>query len=332
MKRFCLKWWLFWGAGLCVAAASVLCFVKGHRPWGVLLLILLGFVAAGQWRLVMRLANLMKVYVAGLEVNDHTMCVDIGGEGSELRGMSDSMNRLTEIYRSSNMELETRKLYYDRILRVMTHEMRNSITPVIALAQDMKKRGDKYDAESASEALEVILSQSCGIKRFLDSYYQLTHLPDPKLEMLDASGFFDRMKCVGSVECKRLGLGEDVLEISVANGLRMNADEDLLARAVGNLVKNALEAVAGKESPEVRIMAAHVDGGIGITITDNGCGFASGGGEGTDMLFQPFYTTKAGGTGVGLCLSRQIARLHGGDLRLLNTSGNGSTMLLTIKA
>ncbi len=50
------------------------------------------------------------------------------------------------------------------------------------------------------------------------------------------------------------------------------------------------------------------------------------------MLFQPFYTTKAGGTGVGLCLSRQIARLHGGDLRLLNTSGNGSTMLLTIKA
>ena len=115
-----------------------MCFVKGHWPWGVLLLILLGFVAAGQWRLVMRLANLMKVYVAGLEVNDHTMCVDIGGEGSELRGMSDSMNRLTEIYRSSNMELETRKLYYDRILRVMTHEMRNSITPVIALAQDMK--------------------------------------------------------------------------------------------------------------------------------------------------------------------------------------------------
>ena len=99
----------------------------------------------------------------------------------------------------------------------------------------------------------------------------------------------------------------------------MNADEDLLARAVGNLVKNALEAVAGKEA-EVRIMAAHVDGGIGITITDNGCGFASGG-ERTDMLFQPFYTTKAGGTGVGLCLSRQIARLHGGDLRLLNTSG-----------
>lgn len=76
--------------------------------------------------------------------------------------------------------------------------------------------------------------------------------------------------------------------------------------------------------PEVRLGVTRVGNEVRIMIEDNGMGFEE------KMQFQPFYSTKPGGSGVGLCLSRQIARLHGGDVRILSTSGSGTTMLMTI--
>ena len=232
-----------------------------------------------------------------------------------------------ELYHANLREIETGKIYYDRILRVMTHEMRNSMTPISALAFDMEQNPQKYSGEQLREALGVISAQSRGIKRFLDSYHSLTHLPPPEREEIRATDFFRRIRQFTVAETAERGLPENTCRFSAGKEMRLCIDSALMGQAMINLVRNALDAVQGSERPEVTVTASVSDGRPYITVADNGCGMDA---RIRDSLFQPFVTTKPGGSGVGLCLSSQIVRLHGGTLRLLSTSPSGTTLALTL--
>lgn len=244
----------------------------------------------------------------------------------ELSELSDIMNRLAEIHRTAMISIETRKVYYDRILRIMTHEMRNSIAPIISLSADMVDRYDRYDKEDISEAATLIHTQSKGIKKFLDSYYELTHLSRPEMEAIDGHEFFNTIKQIATSRAVELGISADAISFIVAQNLTFNADRDMLSRAIVNLIRNAIEASTASEDPRIEITASVLNGFLYITVDDNGPGISP---TVADNLFMPFFTTKKGGSGIGLCLSKQIARLHGGDLSLVN-SGRGATATLSI--
>lgn len=327
MRHFNLSIWLsiFALATSCVCAT----FCRQHDNIAAMVIFIIAACLSALFLLsrIRRLIRMMTVCVRSMEGTDSTFRFPSSDDG-ELREMSEAMNRIMALYRHSSLELETRKLYYDRILRVMTHEMRNAITPVVSVSEDIISHPSRY-TESAmlKEAIDLINSQSRDISRFLDSYYTLTHLPPPDLKLIQLEGFFQEIKTLIRPLITANNLAEDVVIYTVPVGLTVMVDRGLLRQAVVNIVKNALEAVAGKADAKVYVLASISEERLFISVSDNGPGIDS---SASSMLFQPFFTTKPSGTGIGLCLSRQIAMLHGGNLTVGVSPGGGATFSILL--
>ncbi len=108
---------------------------------------------------------------------------------------------------------------------------------------------------------------------------------------------------------------------------RLKADPELLEQALINLLKNALEAVDGVDDPRIELACAHKDGQLLLTVGDNGRGLPQ---SDPELVFTPFFTTKAGGSGVGLSLARQIALAHGGALTAAPNTPQGTLFTLAL--
>lgn len=326
MKHFRAFFWLFVLSLAALAFFAGYMLARGMVPLALLTVVLLIGVAAGFRRFVWRLVAMMSAFAKALEMHDATMRFP-DSDDSGLNRMSESMNRVVETYNSSRLELETQKLYYDRILRIMSHELRNAITPIVSLSADMQSHPQRYVGENLSDVAEVIHSQSEGIKRFLDSYYELTHLPNPVVAETDMHDFFCNMQKTMAPVAAEMGLPQNVIAYTVAKNMRAMIDAGLMNQAIVNLLRNALEAVAGKDEPKVEVVVSCAGGHPYISISDNGGGIAP---EMQDNLFQPFFTTKPGGSGIGLYLARQIVRMHKGDIVVAASTGHGTTFGITL--
>lgn len=307
-------------------ALSTLCFAYGRHALGILSLIPAVISVILLWLLVQRLIRSMSDFMDALDMNDTTIRF-AESHDPDINRMSNTMRRIMAVYSSSRLELETRKLYYDRILRIMTHEMRNAITPIVSLSADMKRNPDRYKGENLNEAVSLISDESQSIRRFLDSYYELTHLPKPQIETIDVMEFFTGIRKAFAIYLTDNGLDPDIMDYTIPVDMRLRADRDLLGRLVTNVLRNAVQAVAGVPEPHIHVDVSVSEGRPYISIEDNGCGIPA---EMMQNLFQPFFTTKPGGSGIGLCLSRQIARLHGGDFTISSTPAHGTKALITL--
>lgn len=241
---------------------------------------------------------------------------------AELRQMYADMNLIMQKYGQNQMELETKRMYYDRILRIMTHELRNSITPIISLSEDMLQRS--YSPDDSREAIEVINEQCTSIKAFLDNYYELTHLPKPEIKEVDAKTLLQHVERLYS---------DQGISIECAQGLKLQCDEGQIKQLLINLVKNALEAVGNEKMkelkneriPAVMITASAPEGKPRITVSDRGPGIPA---DKREEIFLPFYTSKSTGSGIGLALSRQIMNLHKGSLTCSSNEHGGAMFIL----
>ncbi len=292
----------------------------------------------------------MSSFVRGLEMNDTSMRFEADSHDPEIYEMVQSMNRITAMYVRNKRELETRKLYYDRILRVMTHEMRNSISPIVSLSQDMHDHPENYDSNSGTEAIGIIRLQSESIKKFLDSYHALTHLPPPEQENIDASEFISRIRKSMEFLEESILSTKGIISYNVASGTVLFIDKNLITQVLTNLIKNALEAVESKRNsliqvqnsektisntekndfsykPQICVTVTDSSDSSNIIIEDNGNGLPQ---SIADNPFQPFFSTKENGNGIGLFLSRQIIRLHGGDVKIRNKVGKGIIIHLSL--
>lgn len=326
MNRFRLNFILCIAGIVLFTALATLCFAGDRYALGILSLIPLVISIILLWRLVRRVIRSMSDFMDALDMNDTTIRF-AESHDPDINRMSNTMRRIMAVYSSSRMELETRKLYYDRILRTMTHEMRNSITPIVSLSADMKRNPDRYKGENLNEAVSLISDESQSIRRFLDSYYELTHLPKPNIETLDVMEFFTGIRKSFAIYLTDNGLDSAIINYTIPIDMRLRADRDLLGRLVTNVLRNAVQAVTGVSEPYIHVEVSVSDGQPFISIEDNGCGIPA---EIMPNLFQPFFTTKPGGSGIGLCLSRQIARLHGGDFTISSTPGHGTKAIITL--
>lgn len=308
----------------CTALATCL-FINGLWAQGCLSAIAAIVCIIVIWHLQSRLITSMSTFVNALEMNDTTTRISIGGD-HELRKMTAAMNRISEIYRENMRELQTRKHYYDRVLKIITHEMRNGITPIIAISADMMAKSDRYAGQKLIDASGLINSQAEGIHRFLNAYYTLTHLPEPKRENVGAKDYFLTVKSLFKAELDRRGINEDVVTYTVPADMTLDIDTSLMNQVLMNMLRNALDALPF-EGGKIEIVLTVSDARPYLTIKDNGSGITQ---EVMENLFQPFYSTKPEGSGVGLTISRQIIRLHGGDLRLQSQPGKGTTAIITL--
>jgi signal transduction histidine kinase len=232
-------------------------------------------------------------------------------------------------------ELEEREIEaWQKLIRVLTHEIMNSMTPISSLATTVEGLLDKGVTAGEPECLDdirgairTIQRRSEGLLHFVDGYRNLARLPKPDLKFFPAADLFAQV-----AQLLQPRLDECGVRLETASNparLEVLADPALLEQVLINLVLNACEAVRGREGPRVEIAASLDDRGRPvIQVRDNGPGIAP---ENLDKIFVPFFSTKEGGSGIGLSLSRQIMKLHGGSISAASKPGRETVFTLRFK-
>ena len=164
---------------------------------------------------------------------------------------SDDMNRILETYRKDQNELETRKNYYDRILRVMTHELRNTVTPIVSLTDWMIQNPDAQTEEERREAIGIINTQAHNVCSFLESYRQLTVLAQPAMTDIPATTLFRNIQALIKAE-----KGAERVRFETAGDVILHVDSSLLSLALMNIIRNAIQATDGVEDGQVTVLAS----------------------------------------------------------------------------
>jgi two-component system, NtrC family, nitrogen regulation sensor histidine kinase NtrY len=206
---------------------------------------------------------------------------------------------------------EEERTAWQRLLRVLGHELNNSLAPIKSVAgslADLLRREPRpadWD-DDMHRGLEVISSRADSLARFVESYSKLARLPQPRFEPLNIGALVRRVVSLETRLPVRVHLGPEVI---------LRGDDVQLEQLLINLIRNAVDA-SMETGGAVEVGWTQTNGKVEVWIRDEGLGLAS-----TANLFVPFFTTKAKGSGIGLVLSRQIAEAHGGTLRLENRPG-----------
>lgn len=231
-------------------------------------------------------------------------------------------------------ELEAREIEaWQNLIRVLTHEIMNSVTPISSLAataaellaEARDSGASDGNIEDVEDAVDTIAKRSEGLLHFVESYRRLTRLPKPAARLLNVSELFDRIVQLMGPEFKRRGI--EVRQSVEPQTLEIHADPDLLEQALINLIRNAIDAVAGVSQPCIR-MTAELDpnGRPLLSVEDNGHGMDE---HVRENIFVPFFTTKRHGSGVGMNLVRQIMRSHHGQVGVRSAPGAGTAIRLS---
>lgn len=233
-------------------------------------------------------------------------------------------------------ELESKEIEaWHQLIRVLTHEMMNSVTPIASLSSAVEnilrdESGRPRDFSSLSNenvddvlsSLATIQSRSNGLLKFITSYKEFARPIDARLELLDIVKLVERTVTLLQPQLDELDIE---LHMEVPSGkLFASADESLLEQVIINLLRNAMDAVPHDGTGIIRIVLAKRNPRTTIVISDNGPGIDE---EVLPRIFIPFFTTKPKGSGIGLSLSRQIMKLHNGTIRV-QTSGKGSVFVV----
>ena len=210
---------------------------------------------------------------------------------------------------------------WQKLIRVLTHEIMNSITPVTSLSELLEHQIEDFDGNEEERAeirrmLQTIRRRGDGLIRFVNSYREVSHLPQPLLKIYTSQELLTGVVRLMYREPNDLHL------ILPPKGQRLMADKDLIEQVLINLIKNARE----NDATDIRISAGLSSGERPyIRIEDNGTGIEH---EVLDRIFIPFFTTKPTGSGIGLTISRQIMHLHRGTITVSSEPGKGSIFTL----
>ncbi len=229
---------------------------------------------------------------------------------------------------------------WQKLIRVLTHEIMNSITPISSLASTVKdmlfrqneETGrlmmvplDDEDIENVDGAITTISNRSNGLLNFVELYRNLTRIPKPNFRYFKVQEIFDRSKQLLKPKLDQLGISCN--NIVFPPDLMLTADPDLIDQVVINLMLNAIDAVKEVEKPQISILATlNNNNRVVVDFKDNGPGIKP---DIMDKIFMPFFTSKKHGSGIGLSLSRQIMHLHKGSISVKSKPEEGTVFTLT---
>ncbi len=249
-------------------------------------------------------------------------------------GSNDRLISLQDI--QTELDLTQAQAWQD-LVRVLTHEIMNSITPVTSLATTATDVVDDIIAKTGADspladdltdlhdAIGTVARRSDSLMQFVNSYRQLTRLAPPEKKRVAIAELFDSASRLAAAEWpdRTTALQQQVDPA----GLDIFVDRDLLEPVLLNLLRNAWHATLEVQEPQIELRGRlNRRGNAVIEVCDNGPGVSE---ELASKIFVPFYTTKEGGSGVGLALARQVMTAHGGFIRVMPHNGGGAKFSLT---
>ena len=233
-------------------------------------------------------------------------------------------------------ELEEKEIEsWQKLVSVLTHEIMNSITPIASMADtandllaDILPNGGTDEAvetlDDVRMAMQTIARRSQHLVHFVNAYRSLTRIPRPNLSIFPIQKLFGSLEHFFRASLEEAGIALD-LAIDPEE-LDVTADPELTEQVLINLIKNAIEALRGRPGARITLVAQmSARGRTVVQVSDNGPGIPP---EAIDRIFIPFYTTKKEGSGIGLSLSRQIMRQHGGALSVVSEPDLRTTFTL----
>ena len=228
-------------------------------------------------------------------------------------------------FQNIQSELEAQELVaYQKLIRILTHEIMNSVTPISSLAStliQLESQGNSRN-EDVLTGLQTIERRSRTLLKFVDDYRKLASIPAPVLKPLDLADFLTHLEELYAPELNRSKIALTIQK--PAMGTLINADEGLLNQVFANLMSNSIYAVRGSENARVSIHCQKLANTININFSDNGEGISE---SKLGEVFVPFYSSKTTGSGIGLSLCKQIMHLHGGSITA-NSSPSETTFTL----
>lgn len=269
----------------------------------------------------------MKFFFDSIEDNESMLYFPENIGSKEQRYLYASFNRVyTLMSEHKKIEFE-RKLHqkeyesWEKLMRVLTHEIMNSITPIVSLSETLlsyfqikhvsKSTKDitELTIEKTIRGLETIKSQGQNLIYFTESYRQYSGLKQPEFKYFSLTDLIENIQMLYQeiLQQQQIRFSTDFFQPQI----QIYADENMLSQVLINLLKNSIQALTEQSEREIHIKVYIQEMILFIKITDNGSGIPS---NLLEDIFIPFFTTKKDGTGIGLSLSRQIIRMHGGEL------------------
>lgn len=249
--------------------------------------------------------------------------IRIGGNDNQMR-LSKAAYRhegsQVYIYSLENANLLVQQSEVDaqrKLVSVLTHEIMNSLSPIISLSGTLCENAADMGEDSAM-ALRAINRRSQGLLKFVENYRQLTRISQPNMRWTRIGDMVDSLRAL---------FPSPYIVFDVEDpDIQLRIDAGQMEQVLINLIKNAVEACSDSPSITVTTKADHPGHLFRISVTDNGCGISQ---DAIDNIFVPFYTTKPGGSGIGLSLSRQIVSMHSG-LISAESSPRGTTFTISL--
>ncbi len=237
-----------------------------------------------------------------------------------------------------SMQMEEQEiLSWKKLIRVINHEIMNSMTPIITLSMAIRRKLangteakqveqlSRVALEDAIQSASIIEERSIGLVKFIERYKKLTGLPPMNIERFPAGDLFAKVERLFKEDLK--GKGIQIKWSSQCNA-EIEADRQMMEQVMINLVKNSVEALRNREEPEIELSCYRdADDHICLSVRDNGEGIKK---DKLEQVFVPFFTTREEGSGIGLSLCKQIIRSHNGSTHIESTAGQGTRVIITL--
>jgi nitrogen fixation/metabolism regulation signal transduction histidine kinase len=267
-----------------------------------------------------------------LRIGDDTIQLSVFAIELTLRGEEIKLISMSNI----QSELEEKEMEaWQNLVRVLTHEIMNSVTPISSLAvtveEELHKQLEgptpqlrKDELEDMHLSLQTISRRSEGLIRFVKEFRNLTQVPQPRLGEIALGPLLEEMAILHKKELSDRGIS--LITSADPPQLTALADKNMIEQVLINLIKNAIQAFDEQTDKRIELSAFTSDKGRPvISVRDNGPGIDP---EALDKIFIPFFSTKKSGSGIGLSLSRQIMRVHEGRISVNSKLGEGTEFLL----
>lgn len=248
--------------------------------------------------------------------------------------LGDELYKLVS-FQNINIELDEKELEsWQKLIRVLTHEIKNSAIPISTLTEvvnqlitdqdgelrDLSKL-DEEDLEDLKIGINTVEKRSKGLVKFVNAYGELARVPEPNLKKINLKPLIEDILTLLEADFK----SKNIKIINKVEDIFLEIDPELIEQVVINILKNAKEALIDRQNPAILLTSEKNVGATVLSIKDNGSGIDD---QVLENIFIPFFTTKKEGSGIGLSLSRQIMRAHKGNITVSSSTGEGTEFKL----